>query len=229
MLKKTKAKRVKENPGTIGGFWKLADEAVSEYQKNIKSAKKKKDSLALLLELEAQVNASQIPDFVSENFITPYLTPEKDKVTVVFDGLDGKGFADWLILFDKEKKHLKLNTVSIVAYSKSLLGSDEDLAKLDKVENFTEFRLLSFKKELAKMPQQYHMFLALLKGVADATSICISDSKSPAAVKQDDHCAFYTTTLWAFKQFEEFYQKFQNRSIRADYYMIWHEGEWIEP
>ncbi len=224
---KSKSKNSKDNAKSITGYWKLVNKLVSVYLEQASAAKKKAAHLEIK-KLEEEVNDSSIPEFISENFVSPYITNDRDKIKVVFDGEEKKAYGKWIVAYDKETKILKINSVGLFDYSLFIKVDDEKLPKLDRDEDFTQFRMHSFKKEVSKLPEQYLMFLAVLKGVADATAVCISDSRNASSNKMDEHTSCYLSTLWALKQFEEFYQKFQNRSIRADYHLIWHEGEWID-
>ncbi len=221
-----KPKKTKENAKSITGFWKLVNDSVPIYLDHAPVAKKKK-VFSEIRKIEEEVNTSSVPDFISENFVSPFLTSEREKIKVVFDGVQKGAFGSWIVLYDGEQKTMKLNPVGIYGYSSMIVDSPKKLSKLSREEDFQEFRLHSFSRELSKLPEQYHIFLAILKGVAEITEVCISDSRGSAA-KLDEHTFSYLTTLWALKQFEEFYQKFQNRSIRADFHLIWHEGEWVD-
>lgn len=224
MAKKTK--KTKENAQSITGFWKLVCNSVPIYLDHAPAAKKKK-VFSEIRKIEEEVNTSSIPGFISENFVSPFLTTDREKIKVVFDGVQKGAFENWTVLYDGEQKTIKLNSVGIFGYSSMIGSSSDKLSKLSREEDFLEFRLYSFTNELSKLPEQYHIFLAVLKGIAEIIEVCISDSRGSSA-KLDEHTFCYLTTLWALKQFEEFYQKFQNRSIRADYHLIWHEGEWVD-
>lgn len=233
MAKKNKFQKSRESANTIGGYWKIASEIIPLYlEQQSSSQNKRKPFFENVKKLEEEVNKSPIPEFISENFVSPYVNFDKEKIKVIFDGEDGKlTFGKWIASYDRDNKILKLNSIAIYEYVSCIKkdGDSEDIGQLDRENNFAELRLRSFKKQLSKLPEQYIMFLAILKGIADVTLICVSDTKSSADIKTDEHVALYFSSLWAFKQFEEFYQKFQNRSIRADYQIIWYEGEWIEP
>lgn len=221
-----KTKKTKENAKSITGFWKLVNDCVPVYLDHATATKKKK-VFSEIRKIEEEVNISSIPDFISENFVSPFLTTEREKIKVVFDGVQKGDFGNWTVLFDGEQKTVKLNPVGMYGYSSMIVDSPNKLSKLSREDDFQEFRLYSFTNELSKLPDQYHIFLAVLKGIAEITEVCVSDSRGSTA-KLDEHTFCYLTTLWALKQFEEFYQKFQNRSIRADYHLIWHEGEWVD-
>ena len=60
----------KNNPSTLPGFWKCLKELVPAYlEKYPKVVRKHKELLEVFLD---EVNASQIPSLVYENFVLPY-------------------------------------------------------------------------------------------------------------------------------------------------------------
>ncbi len=218
-------KKDKVGACSINEFWKSLNRLVPEYLDKKNEGKKK--YYLELKRLEEQANKSDIPEFIAENFVRPYLTNGLDKLNVNFSGTEkGNSFGTWTVLYDKDTKTLRISVVGIYLYSSFCKDIEFKLNKLDAEDNFTEYRLLSLNKEIAKLPGQYILFITVLKGVAEAASICVSDSKS-AANNPDKFTLLYLSTLWALKQFEDFYLKVQNRNIRSDYFLVWHEGEWI--
>lgn len=93
-------------------------------------------------------------------------------------------------------------------------------------DNFKEYRKASFMQEIAKMPEPYFIYIAVLQEIARHNDIVSIENRDGGYIKSD--AAFYLSALWAFKEFEKFYLRIQHRHLRADYGIIWHEGEWVE-
>jgi hypothetical protein len=81
-------------------------------------------------------------------------------------------------------------------------------------------------KELAKLPDPYCIYLAVLQEIAYCNDIVSVEDREGNFHKSD--AGYYLALLWAFKEFETFYLRAQNRSLRADYSIIWHEGQWVQ-
>lgn len=210
---------------TISGLWKHIIELAPCYLDS--KSKNRAKLLDKLKKMEKEANSSSIPNLIAENFVRPYLAGENENITVYFDGLENGAFADWTVYFIKEEKKLKVNPLGLFLFSKIFKDTDTKIKKTKENNDFAELRLTSFIKEVSKLPDQYMMFIGILKGIADTTQVCVSDNRNVAGLS-DPHTALYLSLLWAVKQFEDFYQKIQNRNIRSDYCIIWHEGEWIE-
>jgi hypothetical protein len=217
----TARKSKKNSPSTLPGFWKSLKELAPAYlEKHPKVSKKQKDILKVFLD---EVNASQIPSLIYENFVLPYFREKEMKVA--FEG-DEKGIlGKWSVSINTEQNTVKIDPIGLYIFADEFAKAAEKSKKADKDGNFLKLRLFSFHKELLKLPEQYFLFLAVLKELAIHTQIYAVDSKG--AFSNND-AAEYFSLLWALKQFEDFYLKVQIRNLRSDYGFIWHEGEWID-
>ena len=90
----------------------------------------------------------------------------------------------------------------------------------------SQFRLISFMQAISKLPAPYFIYVAVLQEVAVSNDIVSIENRDGGYTKSD--VSSYLSLLWAFKEFERFYLRIQHRSLRADYAVIWHEGEWVQ-
>ncbi len=225
---KKKAKttgKTRQKSGSVNSFWKNLGDLVPDYLDHV-SASKKKQIHSEIKKIEENINKSAIPGFIAEHFVRPFIPSENGIINVLFSGEENGKFGTWIAQYQKELKTLRINSVGLFAYSEIYKNIETSLSAVNKEDHFTAYRFFSFAKEIAKLPEQYLIFIAILKSIAEVTGITISDARN-ASNSTDPHTSSYLSTLWALKQFEEFYQKIQNRSVRADYHIIWHEGEWV--
>jgi hypothetical protein len=214
-------KSKKNKPTTLMGFWKSVNELSPAYlEKYPKVQKKMKDEINVFV---GEVNASPITNMVYESFVHPYFREKEMKV--VFSGDDKGVFGKWSVKIAQAENTLKIDPIGLFQFNTEIRKASDRLKKYDKEEDFLKYRLYSFYKEMTKLPEQYILFLAVLKEIVLETKVYAVDSRGAFA---NDESASYFSLLWALKQFEEFYQKVQIRNIRSDYGLIWHEGEWID-
>ncbi|HCE43615.1 MAG TPA: hypothetical protein DET40_08705 [Lentisphaeria bacterium] len=214
-------KSKKNNPATLPGFWKSIKELAPVYlEKYPKVAKKQKELMEIFLD---EVNSSQIPSLVYENFILPYFREKEMKIS--FAGEEKGVLGKWSVKISSEQNILKIDPIGLYMFADEFAKAAEKAKKAEKDGNFLKLRLFSFHKELLKLPEQYLLFLAVLKEVAIHSQIYAVDSKGAFS---NNEAAEYFSLLWALKQFEDFYLKVQIRNLRSDYGFIWHEGEWID-
>lgn len=211
----------KHTPSTLAGFWKSVKSLAPVYLEKYPAVKKKhKDMVKAFLD---EVNASPLPGLVNENFVNPYFREKEMKVC--FSGDDKGGFSKWSVKIDSDENVVKIDPVGLYSFMEEFKKADDKLKKACKDDNFLKMRLFSFQKEVAKMPEHYSLFLAVLKEISLHSQIYAVDSKGAFS---SNEAAEYFSLLWAVKQFEEFYLKVQIRNLRSDYGLIWHEGEWVD-
>ncbi|GEM_PF-4094422 len=212
----------KNNPSTLAGFWKNLKTLAPPYLEKYPSVKKKQKDM--IKDFVEDVNTSPLPTLVNENFVAPYFREKEMKAS--FGGDDKKGFGKWSVKICSEDNTVTIDPIGIYGFLDEFVKVEEKIKKAQKDGNFLKLRLYSFQKEVSKMPEQYFLFLAVLKEIALHSQIYAVDSKGAFS---SDEAAEYFSLLWALKQFEEFYLKVQIRNLRSDYGLIWHEGEWVEP
>ncbi len=219
MAKTRKSK--KNTPSTLPGFWKSLHETAPVYLDGYPSVKKKnKDLFSSFLE---EANKSALPGLIYENFVLPYYREKEMKVS--FGGEPKGSLGKWAVKINSGENFVRIDPVGLFMFVDGLSKVDDKLKKAAKDGNFLKLRLFSFYKEISKLPQQYFLFISVLREVAIYSQIYAVDSKG--AFSNSD-AAEYFSLLWALKQFEEFYLKIQIRNLRSDYGLIWHEGEWVD-
>jgi len=214
-------KSKKKSPSTLSGFWTSVKEFAPGYlEKYPAVSKKQKELLKVFLD---EVNASQMTNLIYENFVLPYFREKEMKV--LFAGDDKGVMGKWSVKIDSEQNTVKIDPIGVYMFSDEFNKATEKAKKAEKDGNFLKLRLFLFQKEILKLPEQYFLFLAVLKEIALHNQIYAVDSKGAFS---SNEAAEYFSLLWALKQFEEFYLKIKIRNIRSDYGFIWHEGEWID-
>ena len=214
-------RRIKSN--TLAGFWKNI-KTITLDDKGLVSD----ESLDHLNQVVAEVNASSIPTALTSALLAPYFDdrtqtgirfqvcpelfslPDKEAVRPVSRVGDEGG------VFDVDALGLLLFANMFSPDANSAKGVDLD---------FKQRRQSSFLLELAKLPEPYLVYLAILQEIAYVNEIVSVEDREGLLHASD--AGFYLSLLWAFKEFEGFYLKTQNRYLRADYCVLWHEGEWI--
>ena len=214
-------KKLKAN--TLAGLWKNINNIAPEYIESKQSAAKKLSGEINMILQEA--NESSIPASIANSFIQPYL--HKVECTVEFSGDSSSAFGKWAVQFDAENSKMKLDPIGIhqliteLKNAKDKLENDQDLK-----EDFKEYRQVAFMAAISKLPEPYFIYIFVLQEIAHLNDIVSIENREGGYIKSDS--SFYLSLLWAFKEFERFYLRVQHRHLRADYGIIWHEGEWIE-
>ncbi|MFZ2657513.1 MAG: hypothetical protein WAX69_21440 [Victivallales bacterium] len=214
-------KSKKTPPSTLSGFWKSVKDLAPGYlEKYPTVSKKQKEILKTFLD---EANLSPMPILIHDNFILPYFREKEMKVSFAGDekGVLGK----WTVKINSEQNTVKIDPVGLYMFADEFAKSAEKSKKAEKDGSFLKLRLFLFHKEMLKIPEQYYLFLAVLKEISLHSQIYAVDSKGAFS---SNEAAEYFSLLWALKQFEEFYLKVKIRNIRSDYGFIWHEGEWID-
>jgi len=223
------AKKRKYRADTLSGLWKRMDEVVQPFL-----AAKVRERKALhgqLAELLAEANGSPMPGAIAQSVVQPYLSEEGDfSVSFMPSGRDSFGKATaWV---DLEGKRVGIDPVGLYKLHAELAGSAARLEKEGEAasgdgDSFEEHRSLCLYREVAKLPRQYLVFLAVLREIAVAARIVAVEKRDGGYAESDSPT--YLSMLWALKEFEQFYQRSQHRDLRADYGIIWHEGQWVDP
>ena len=218
----------RESKVSIGGLWKKMQRHVPRVfgdGDSEKSAASEKELANYL----AKVNDSYIPESISQNFIALYF--ENDTPSTVFNFSEGfawDGQKKRPVEFDSENSVMTIDIHAMYHYLMEFSNAQKKLREMkdNGVSDFKTTRQLSFMRELSKIPPPYLFYIAVLQEVAYQKEIVSVEDKEGVMHKSDS--GFYLTLLWALKEFESFYLKTQNRFLRADYSVIWHEGEWVE-
>ena len=219
-VKAVKRKKKKDDTSSIYGFWKHVNEFSPIYIGKSVSAKKK--FREEITSFTTEVNSSNLPVLINENFVKPYF--KEKEMTVKFTGDDNGTYGNWHVKVILAENIVKIDPVGLFVFSNKFKNPSGYIKPSDK-ENFPKVRLLNFLKETGKLPEQYFMFLGVLQEIVFANQIFAVENKEAFPNKDNGE---YFSLLWAVKQFEEFYQKIQVRSLRSDYGIIWHESEWID-
>jgi hypothetical protein len=103
------------------------------------------------------------------------------------------------------------------------------MASPSEEDDFEKRRMAAFNAEMVKLPGPYFMFIAILGNISMICQVFTAEKRGgkkvvPAGLSLES----YFPLLWALKQFESFYRRVQNRDIRSDFGIIWHEGEWVD-
>ena len=226
-----KRKTKKTKPYTLASYWEKIKSFAS---KNLKDVDKDQDALmAELTEIVDEVNASSIPKSIGDWFVIPHL--EEDKVTVRFSlpkvvqlserNKVVKYRASDLESFPRPDPTIEIDSIALYQFIDTIQNVEVDPEALDEL-SFSAKRQLAFMKEISKLPAPYFIYLAVLQELAFCNDIVSVEDREGNFHESD--AGFYLSLLWAFKEFEAFYLRVQNRSLRADCGIIWHEGDWVE-
>jgi hypothetical protein len=222
----------KTKPYTLAGFWKNIN-SVAPKCLNVDDFDQK-DALSELAKIVDEVNASPIPRSIGNLFVGPYL--EEDKFKVDFSIPETLQAAEVnkpvsyksydLEESPRRESTISINSLALFNYVESFkdipIPEENDIS----VASFKEKRQFAFMKEVAKLPDPYFVYLAVLQELAYCNDVVSVEDREGNFHESD--AGFYLSLLWAFKEFEVFYLRAQNRSLRADYGIIWHEGEWVQ-
>jgi hypothetical protein len=218
------AKKKKYKADNLTGLWKRLDEVVPLFlAAKVRERKAIRDELSALL---VEANASTIPGAIAQSVVHPYLA-EEGAFTVEFLPSDRDGFGRLVVWVDRDEKRVGIDPVGLYMLREELLAAAGQLAATDAEDAlFDRYRSLCLFREVAKLPQQYLIFIAVLREIAQAARIVSVEKRDGGYADSDS--PVYLAMLWAFKEFEQFYQRNQHRDLRADYGIIWHEGQWVE-
>jgi len=182
------------------------------------------DKEDMLNEIVAEVNASPVPRSIAASFLAPYLHTDETvfKFMAAYEA-DNYGVA----VYVEKKSYFILNLIEFMKFVKKIHTSEQYINdNMEVREDVKIHRQYAFMKELAKMPEPYLIYLAVLQEVAVSNDIVSIEHRNGGYIKSES--ADYLSLLWAFKEFEGFYLRMQHRNLRADCGIIWHEGDWIE-
>jgi hypothetical protein len=213
---------------SIGGFWKKIQKNLPRILKN-EDPQKVLASENELTEYLNKVNESYIPNSITQNFLDIYF--EEGECSTIFlipDDHDAEKKKTRPASFNPESSVLTIDIYAMYHYATEISGAAKalEIERESSSSEFKKIRQLSFMAEIAKFPIPYLFYLSVLQEVAYQKEIVSVEDKEGMLHKSN--IGFYLTLLWALKEFEVFYLKTQNRNLRSDYGVIWHEGEWIE-
>jgi hypothetical protein len=180
-------------------------------------------------ELDDDINNSNLPVMIADNFIRPYLPDGGKTVNVVFASRDNKENNEiWTVKKnDNNVIEFHINTIGLYRFYLSISGRRNESSP---GTDFEIARRSSFYQELSKLPEPYFIFICVLSKISTMCHVFTTDKRGRRTVFQPDiktNVEPYFPLLWALKQFEVFYKKVKNRDVRTDYEIIWHEGEWV--
>lgn len=218
------AKKKKIKADSLTGLWKRLDEVMPLFV-----AAKVRDRAphrAELATIVVELNASSIPGAIAQSVVHPYLA-ETGEYLVEFGFAERDHPGKTAVWVDAEKKQVGIDPAGLYLLRQELLAAEQQLAAANPDEDpFDRYRIIAFFREVGKLPRQYLIFLAVLREIAQAARIVSVETRDGGYTDSDS--PIYLAMLWAFKEFEQFYQRSQHRDLRADYGIIWHEGQWIE-
>lgn len=214
-------KKIKAN--TLAGLWKKINKIAPTYLESTASeAAELAEEINKILQ---EANESSIPNSIATSFIKPYLHDEK--CTVEFKGDTATEFGKWAVKYDEENNQFFLDPIGIHNVIMDFKNAEKRIeTEIELKDDFKEYRQVSFMNAIAKLPSPYFTYVVVLQEMAHLNDIVSIENREGGYIKSE--ASFYLSILWAFKEFERFYLKVQHRHLRADYGIIWHEGEWIE-
>ena len=226
LSKSTMSKR-KKRPYTIAVFWKNINLHVPKYLNS--SPDNRSEFHNELDKIVEEVNASSIPSSIDELFVKPYIEKTHSSVNFVckYDNAEDNGMHPCTLhsLDESETLTVTIDSIALYKYADSFKKAETSEAASPEAD-FAERRQALFMKELSKLPDPYYIYLAVLQEIAYSNDIVSVEDREGNFHKSD--VGYYLSMLWAFKEFETFYLRAQNRSLRADYSIIWHEGQWVQ-
>ncbi len=220
-MAKKKSKPIK---GTLAAFWEKINTAAPLYLQSPKA--KVKLHLKELNEIAEEFNSSPVPGSIAASFITPYVANNDSRVLLQIDA-DGSPLRPARHLNSDGSHTMEIDPVGIYSYILSIKNAGNTISECPGIsEDFKEFRMISFMHAISKLPSPYFFYIAVLQEIAVSNDIVSIENRDGGYTKSD--ASSYLSMLWAFKEFERFYLRIQHRSLRADYAVIWHEGEWVQ-
>ncbi len=215
--------RKKKKRGSLSDVWDRIHEAMSSYRDKKIPRKDIDDKLAALND---EVNKSGIPLLIADNFVKPYM-PVKNDIRVSFSCGTEENDDSWEDRLLKESNEVIVDPLGVYRLYSHVLESKN--AELESDLDFEMRRKLSFHRELSKLPGSHFIFIAILGQISMVCQVFTAEKRggkkiTPGGLSMES----YFPLLWALKQFEGFYKRIQNRDIRSDFGIIWHEGEWVE-
>ena len=214
-------RRVKSN--TLAGFWKNIKTISIDDKSRLPD-----ESLEILELAVEEVNSSPIPASMTMALVTPYFG-ERTETGIRFQvrpdlfQLMDVGTVRPVSRVGDEGGVFDVDALGLVLFSQMFSPERNPTEGLDL--DFKQRRQSHFMMQLAKLPEPYLVYLAILQEVAYVNEIVSVEDREGRLHSSD--AGFYLSLLWAFKEFEAFYLRTQNRYLRADYGIVWHEGEWI--
>jgi hypothetical protein len=213
---------------SVVGFWKRLSTIFSEYIKDNSCSDEKiicdEKQAEILNEVLEEINASGVPHSIASSFVAPFIHDEKVKLVFELPG-DKEMFGP--AKYIEEESKVIISPLDFLYFVRKVHSSEKYIQdNMEVREDVKIHRQYAFMKELAKMPPPYLIYIAVLQEIAIANDVVSIEHRNGGYIKSE--AAFYLSLLWAFKEFEQFYLRMQHRSFRADYGVIWHEGEWVE-
>jgi len=178
----------------------------------------------VLNEIVKEINSSGVPDSITSSFIIPYLNTDNliFRFMAAYDA-ENYGVATYV----EKRSYFIMNLIEFLKFVNKVYSAGQYIKdNMEIREDVTVHRQYAFMKELAKLPEPYLVYIAVLQEVAVVNDIVSIEHRNGGYIKSDS--AGYLSLLWAFKEFEGFYLRMQHRNLRADYGIIWHEGNWVE-
>ena len=184
----------------------------------------KDDDTETLDEIVLEINSSAVPRSVASSFIIPYLHSD-DIVFRFMAAYDAENYG--VAAYVEKRSYFIMNLIEFLKFIKKIYSAEQHIKdNMEIRDDVTVHRQYAFMKELAKMPEPYLIYVAVLQEVAVANDIVSIEHRNGGYIKSESSA--YLSLLWAFKEFESFYLRMQHRNLRADYGIIWHEGNWVE-
>ena len=234
---------------TLAGFWKNINKIAPSYL-DPESKFTKKD-FKEIEQIVSEVNNSPVPDSIAASFVRPYMQQNNCQVEFTSESPDKLG--SWAVKYyepvepepelckeentnpapvetvkkEEEPGKMYLDPIGLARFVHFIKTAGARIENAPEIkDDFKEYRQASFMKAIAKMPEPYFVYIAVLQEIAKLNDIVSIENRDGGYVKSD--ASYYLSILWAFKEFEKFYLRIQHRQLRADYGIIWHEGEWVE-
>jgi len=183
--------------------------------------------LASLQKLASKVNDSRIVETLASLFVHPYQGMED--ISVAFEPalrekLEDPVHGD-ISGYDEESQKIRINPVGVVNFGEACATASTALTTPEARKSFHRYRYQACMAEIGKLPNQYLLFLALLREVAN---ICnVSQVEKKGGDVETPEGAGYMHLLWAFKELEAFYKQNTGLNMRSEFGILWHESDWI--
>ncbi|HRR06350.1 MAG TPA: hypothetical protein P5105_03620 [Victivallales bacterium] len=213
--------RKKKKRSPISDIWKKVEDSVKFYaSKKINEREFKK----AIEEASIQVNKTGMPDMIAKNFIQPYLQTSNGVKVEFTTGLDEKCYG---VLPENNWSNVLIDPLGIYKFY-SMIVSEANSELVD-TDNFEKERNFYFFRELIKVPAPYFIFITILSKLSMMQEVFTAEKRGGKKITPEGLSMIsYFPLLWALKQFEAFYMRVQNRDMRSDFGIIWHEGELVE-
>jgi hypothetical protein len=204
---------------TLNSTWKQLEKLCTGFP----GKKGKRAGCAAIDDLIERGNESKIPDALANLLVRTYTGLEKTGLRFVTS--HRYDYPEWSTSFDADANTILVNPVGVLRFHQACLEARKTLATPQGRENFQQYRLQAFMRELGRLPSRLTLFLLILYQVGCCKEVSKAEKRSPNP--EIPEASRYLTLLWALKELETFIAENTGANLRAEHNLLWYESEWI--